>query len=276
MSGLRRWQIDPGCDAVGEMARARTLSCLSLAATYGQAAWLRHSQSRPPPIQRRRTNNLPPSLEEESKYPATASLSLVREMPETSSANLRDCGADIAFRPSSALAALYVRLRPSRSRADLAPGRPIGANIPSPHLTSAQVTGRLLSLFGKLARSRPQFLEALLPHQFLKLTASAEVRMQFLRDQAAQRVEASLTAGMPVALCFQKPLSTQRPRPPFLSLGDHRLASILEPLDPGSQRVTFLLQFINASAKSSAGSGSSAMLSSVFGLLAVIWFRGGR
>ena len=92
MSGLRRWQIDPGCDAVGEMARARTLSCLSLAATYGQAAWLRHSQSRPPPIQRRRTNNLPPSLEEESKYPATASLSLVREMPETSSANLRDAG----------------------------------------------------------------------------------------------------------------------------------------------------------------------------------------
>ena len=46
MSGLRRWQIDPGCDAVGDGSRTDThLSCLSLAATYGQAAWLRHSQS---------------------------------------------------------------------------------------------------------------------------------------------------------------------------------------------------------------------------------------
>ena len=129
---------------------------------------------------------------------------------------------------------------------------------------------------GKPLDLRPQFLEAFLPHQFLKLTAIAEIGVQFLRDQSAQRVEAILTAGMPVAFCFQKLLGSQSPRLPLLALGDHRLASVLEPLDPGSQRVTFLLQFIDPPGQVSAGSGWSAMLSSVFGLLAAIGFRRGR
>jgi hypothetical protein len=100
--------------------------------------------------------------------------------------------------------------------------------------------------------------------------------MQFLRDQATQRVEAILTAGMPIAFCFQKLLRNHSPRLPMLTLGDHRLASVLEPLDPGSQRVTFLHQFIDLPGPVSPGSGSSAMLSSVFGLLAAIGFRCGR
>ena len=37
-----------------------------------------------------------------------------------------------------------------------------------------------------------------------------------------------------------------RPRPLFFPLDDHSLASILVSRDPGSQRVTFLLQFIDA------------------------------
>ena len=65
-----------------------------------------------------------------------------------------------------------------------------------------------ISLPGKALDLRPQFLEAFLPHQFLKLTASAEFGVKFLRDQSAQRVETILTAGMPVALCFQKLLGS--------------------------------------------------------------------
>src|SRR3954463_11157780 len=77
------------------------------------------------------------------------------------------------------------------------------------------------------------------------MPTGTEVRMQFFRDQATQRVEAIVTFAPPVAFCSQKLFGSKSPHPPFLSLGDHRLASILEPLDPGSQRVTFLLQFID-------------------------------
>jgi hypothetical protein len=57
--------------------------------------------------------------------------------------------------------------------------------------------------------------------------------------------EAVLTAGMPVAFCFQKLLNSQSLRLPMFALGDHRLPSDLKPRDLGSQRVIFLLQFIN-------------------------------
>ena len=83
MSGLRRWQIDPGSDAVGDGSRTDTPSGLPLTRSdIRQAAWRRHSQSinpaevlqklRPPPIQRRRANNPPPSLEEGTQIPCYA------------------------------------------------------------------------------------------------------------------------------------------------------------------------------------------------------------
>ena len=129
-----------------------------------------------------------------------------------------------------------------------------------------------LSLPGNPLDFRPELLEAFLPHQFLGLAAGAEIRMQFLRDQSAQCVEAILTAGMPVAFRFQKLLGSQSPRLPLLALGDHRLASVLEPLDPGSQRVTFLLQFIDPPG---LVSGDARALI-IFGSLAAIGFRRGR
>jgi hypothetical protein len=41
-------------------------------------------------------------------------------------------------------------------------------------------------------------------------------------------------------------LGRPRPRPLFFPLDDHRLASVLVSRDPGSQRVTFLLQCVEA------------------------------
>ena len=94
----------------------------------------------------------------------------------------------------------------------------MGTQFPNRSPQSAQTFHRLapvrshwpttISLPGKALDLRPQFLEAFLPHQFLKLTASAEFGVKFLRDQSAQRVETILTAGMPVALCFQKLLGS--------------------------------------------------------------------
>jgi hypothetical protein len=107
---------------------------------------------------------------------------LVREIPETSSAKIFAMRGRHRLPPFIRTGRALHLAATIGSRADLAPGRPIGANISSPHLTSAQVTGRPLSLLGKPFDLRPQFLEAFLPHQFLKLTASAEIRMQFLRD----------------------------------------------------------------------------------------------
>jgi hypothetical protein len=136
MSGLRRWQIDPGCDAVGDArAQIQHLACLSLTATYGQAAWLRHSQSinheeasrnygHPRyegvgQITRRRVWRRKADMLLRRAYPWFV------KCPKNRRQKASRCGADIAFRPPSALAALYVRRRPSGSRADLTPARPI-------------------------------------------------------------------------------------------------------------------------------------------------------
>src|ERR1700693_1910789 len=98
-------------------------------------------------------------------------------------------------------------------------------------------TGQPLPLRGKPLDLRPELLETFLPHQFLKVTALAEIRVKFLRDQAAQHVEAIVAFAASVALCFQKLLGSQRPRFPFLPLSDHRLASIPKAPDLGAQRV---------------------------------------
>jgi hypothetical protein len=55
--------------------------------------------------------------------------------------------------------------------------------------------------------------------------------VKFLGDQSTQRVEAIVTIAALGSLCFQKFLGRESPRPPFFPLGDHRLASVLEPLD---------------------------------------------
>ena len=51
---------------------------------------------------------------------------------------------------------------------------------------------------------------------------------------------------MPVAFRFHLLLGSESPRLPLLALGNDRLASVLKSLDRGPQRVTFLLQFIDA------------------------------
>ena len=83
-------------------------------------------------------------------------------------------------------------------------------------------------------------------HQFFKLATIASIRVQFLDDDPAQCIEAILTAGLSVALRCHLLLGCECPLLPLLALLNRRFACVLKSLDCRTQRVAFLLQFIDS------------------------------